>query len=194
MSAKESKKEQKKREKQEKKDKKKEKKEKKEKKKDKKEKKMKVDTPTKNKQAPDTSAEDKRPKKKQKTTHLSPISKPLASDDLRNEIFELNKKAAKEKALRRGVKEVVKALKKQERGLCVIAGDISPIDVITHLPVLCEEANVPYVYVLDKEDLGLSSGCKRPTSCVLVAPKPDSSLNSSLNEIVKAVNKLPKPY
>jgi H/ACA ribonucleoprotein complex subunit 2 len=37
------------------------------------------------------------------------------------------------------------------RRLCVIAGNISPIDVITHLPILCEEANVPYIYVNSKE-------------------------------------------
>ena len=55
---------------------------------------------------------------------------------------------------RRGVKEVVKALKKETKGVCVIAGDISPIDVITHVPILCEEANVPYVYVHSKEELG----------------------------------------
>ena len=53
--------------------------------------------------------------------------------------------AAKAKQIRRGVKEVVKALKKETKGVCVIAGDISPIDVITHVPILCEEANVPYV-------------------------------------------------
>ena len=35
--------------------------------------------------------------------------------------------------------------------ICVIAGNISPIDVITHVPILCEEANVPYIYVPSKE-------------------------------------------
>jgi H/ACA ribonucleoprotein complex subunit 2 len=33
----------------------------------------------------------------------------------------------------------------------VIAGNISPIDVITHVPILCEESNVPYIYVPSKE-------------------------------------------
>lgn len=37
------------------------------------------------------------------------------------------------------------------RRICVIAGDISPIDVITHLPVLCEENDIPYIYVPSKE-------------------------------------------
>lgn len=35
--------------------------------------------------------------------------------------------------------------------LCVIAGNISPIDVITHVPVLCEDADIPYIYVPSKE-------------------------------------------
>ena len=79
------------------------------------------------------------------------------------------KKAAKAKLIFRGVKEVTKALRKKEKGfdrclvprliltlfrrnrICVFAGDISPIDVITHMPILCEEANVQYVYVPSKE-------------------------------------------
>ena len=32
-----------------------------------------------------------------------------------------------------------------------MAGDISPIDVITHIPVLCEENQIPYIYVPSKE-------------------------------------------
>ena len=56
------------------------------------------------------------------------------------------------------------------RRLCVIAGDISPIDVITHVPMLCEEANVPYIYVHSKEELGAAGQTKRPTSCMLVLP------------------------
>ena len=35
--------------------------------------------------------------------------------------------------------------------ICIIAGDISPIDVITHIPVLCEENAIPYIYVPSKE-------------------------------------------
>ena len=76
--------------------------------------------------------------------------------------------AAKAKQVRRGVKEVVKALKKDTKGFCVIAGDISPIDVITHVPILCEEADVPYVYVHSKEELGAAGMTKRPTSVMLV--------------------------
>lgn len=69
------------------------------------------------------------------------------------------------------MKEVVKQLKTTKEGLCVIAGDISPIDVITHVPMLCEEAGVQYVYVHSKEQLGAAGMTKRPTSVMLVLPK-----------------------
>lgn len=35
--------------------------------------------------------------------------------------------------------------------VCIIAGNISPIDVITHVPILCEDAEIPYIYVSSKE-------------------------------------------
>ena len=99
---------------------------------------------------------------------VSPIANPLADKKL----LKCVKAAAKEKAIRRGVKEVVKALKKGESGLSIIAGDISPIEVIAHVPILCEEKNIAYVYVPSKEDLGAASLTKRPTSIVMITSKP----------------------
>lgn len=54
--------------------------------------------------------------------------------------------------------------------MLILAADINPIDIISHLPVLSEEALIPYVFVPSKEELGLASSTKRPTSCVLVCP------------------------
>ena len=44
------------------------------------------------------------------------------------------------------------------------------MDIISHLPVLSEEAGIPYVFVASKEELGHASSTKRPTSCVMVCP------------------------
>jgi H/ACA ribonucleoprotein complex subunit 2 len=90
--------------------------------------------------------------------------------------------------VKRGVKEVVKGIRKGEKGyakpscnlrtpdpcnidrLLVLAADINPIDIISHLPVLSEEAQIPYVFVSSKEELGHASSTKRPTSCIMVCP------------------------
>lgn len=103
---------------------------------------------------------------------LAVIAKPLADPKLSKKVLKLAKKAAKRKTVKRGVKEVIKAIRKGVKGVCVIAGDISPIDVITPLPVLCEDADIPYVFVPSKDELGQAGLTKRPTSCMLLLPKP----------------------
>ncbi|KAG5191246.1 RNA-binding protein Nhp2 [Tribonema minus] len=100
------------------------------------------------------------------------IARPMATKKQAKKLYKLVKKSAGAKSVRRGVKEVVKGLRKGVKGVCVIAGDISPIDVITHLPVYCEENEVRYMYVPSKQDLGAAASTKRPTSCVLITPKP----------------------
>lgn len=85
--------------------------------------------------------------------------------------------AAKHKTLKRGVKEVVKALRKSPQGaantaapgVVILAADISPMDVISHIPVLCEDHNVPYIFVSSRADLGAAGNTKRPTSVVMVS-------------------------
>ena len=87
------------------------------------------------------------------------------------------------------MKEVAKAIRKGEKGcakrvffffsalpsevhnrLLVLAADITPIDIISHLPVLSEEAQIPYIFISSKEELGHASSTKRPTSCVMICP------------------------
>ncbi|PWW78207.1 L30e-like protein, partial [Tuber magnatum] len=87
--------------------------------------------------------------------------------------------AAKNKSLKRGVKEVVKALRKSptgaaaasaNSGIVVLAADISPMDVISHIPVLCEDHGIPYVFVRSRAELGAASITKRPTSVAMIVP------------------------
>lgn len=90
--------------------------------------------------------------------------------------------------MKRGVKEIQKGIRKGEKGcvqsfpprsslphltfcrLLILAADITPIDITSHLPVMSEDANLPYVFVTSKEELGHASGTKRPTSCVMICP------------------------
>lgn len=45
------------------------------------------------------------------------------------------------------------------------------MDVISHIPVLCEDHGIPYVYVTSRAELGSAGATKRPTSVVMVVPK-----------------------
>ncbi|CAG8771100.1 28433_t:CDS:2, partial [Racocetra persica] len=101
---------------------------------------------------------------------LIPFASPLATEEFTLELMQVVRKASRKRHCRRGVKEVVKALKKGHKGLVVIAGDISPIDIITHIPILCEDFNVPYIYIPSRADLGFACATKRPTSVVMIVP------------------------
>ncbi|WJX68901.1 hypothetical protein P8452_53225 [Trifolium repens] len=106
------------------------------------------------------------------TKTILPLQNLLLGRNFPRKHSSLLKEPLKTSALRDGVKEVVKSIRRGQKGVCVIAGNISPIDVITHVPVLCEEADIPYVYVPSKEDLASAGATKRPTCCVLVMTKP----------------------
>jgi hypothetical protein len=48
----------------------------------------------------------------------------------------------------------------------ILAGNITPIDVITHIPILCEEKDIPYIYVPAKEHLGAVLLCPFAVLCL----------------------------
>ncbi|PLB35066.1 putative small nuclear ribonucleoprotein complex protein Nhp2 [Aspergillus candidus] len=113
---------------------------------------------------------------------LVPFAQPLVEDKAAKKVLKSVKKAAVNKCLKRGVKEVVKALRKSAvpapneviaipGGVVILAGDISPMDVISHIPVLCEDHGIPYVFVSSRAELGNSAATKRPTSVVMAVPK-----------------------
>ena len=104
----------------------------------------------------------------QRVEAVNVISQPLASKKSTKRAHKLVKKASSAKHIRRGVKEVIKGIRKNEKGLCILAGDIYPLDVISHLPVLLEESGIPYIFVPSKQELGAAASTKRPTSVVLV--------------------------
>lgn len=118
-----------------------------------------------------TSEKEEGPTYEERCLAISIISTPLASKKSTKKAHKLVRKATQSKILRRGVKELVKGLRKNEKGLAILAGDVYPIDVISHLPVLLEEHGVPYLFVPSKRDLGAAACTKRPTSCVLVVEK-----------------------
>ncbi|KAB5554430.1 50S ribosomal protein L30e-like protein [Coniochaeta sp. 2T2.1] len=119
----------------------------------------------------------------QPAEELVPFALPLADDKAHKKIYKLIKKGAKLKAIHRGVKECEKAIKKtplaktgvksstSPPGLVVIAADISPMDVIMHFPILCEEHGVPYIYIRSRADLGVAACTKRATSVVMLRPE-----------------------
>ena len=110
------------------------------------------------------------------TFYHSPIATPLANDTLRGKILKLARHLNREKNLKRGVKDVVKAIKKGAKGVVILAADVTPVDVISHIPVICEDRGIPYIFVRSRMELGVAAETKKPTSVVLMLSSKSEAL------------------
>lgn|SRR3989338_360631 len=81
------------------------------------------------------------------------------------EIVEIARTTGK---IRKGANEATKAIEKGTAKLVVYASDVSPKEVIMHLPLLSKEKNVPCYAVAKKEDLGAAAGLALPTAAVAI--------------------------
>ncbi|KAF5306137.1 hypothetical protein FQR65_LT07413 [Abscondita terminalis] len=110
----------------------------------------------------------------QKVANACVIAKPMASKKLTKKCYKLLKKASKHKTyVRNGLKDVQKRIRKGEHGLLFFAADVSPIDIMVHLPGVCEDKNIPYCYTPSRADLGAALGVKRGSLLALVREKED---------------------
>lgn len=70
--------------------------------------------------------------------------------------------------IRKGANEATKAIEKGDAKLVVYAGDVSPKEIVMHLPLLCKEKNVKCVEISKKEDLGAAAGLAVGTAAVAI--------------------------
>lgn len=90
--------------------------------------------------------------------------------------------------IRKGVNETTKAVERGQAKLVYIALNVSPPEIVYHLPPLCDERDIPYLFVPSKEDLGKASGIERPASsaAVIDAGERAEELNRLIQRIKEA--------
>ena len=110
------------------------------------------------------------------------------TEELRNETLDLVEKSKKGK-IKGGVNEVTKAIERGVAKFVIIAEDVSPAEIVMHLPLLCEEKQIPFSYAATKEMLGEKSGLGVSTSAVAIIESPVakefSELGSKIAELKK---------
>jgi len=110
--------------------------------------------------------------------------------DLVDKTYEVVELARDSGKVRRGVNEVTKLVERGGVAIVVMSEDVQPPEILAHMPLLCEEKNIPYAYVPSKQELGVASGLKVPTASVAVMePGKGKPL---LEELVAKVKSLKK--
>jgi large subunit ribosomal protein L7Ae len=87
--------------------------------------------------------------------------------------------------IRKGTNESTKAIERGEAKLVIIAEDVDPMEIVMHLPVICAEKKVPYVYVAEKAALGKAAGLGVGTAAVTIS-KPGAA-EALVKEILSKV-------
>lgn len=124
------------------------------------------------------------------TTEVNPKAFPLAGTQLSNKIIDLVQQASHYKQLKKGANEATKTLNRGISEFIVMAADTQPLEILLHLPLLCEDKNVPYVFVPSKTALGRACGVSRPVVACSVTTNEGSELKVQIQSIKNEIEKL----
>ena len=94
------------------------------------------------------------------------------------------------KQLKKGANEAIKTLHRSTSELVICAADAEPIEIILQLPLLCEDKNIPYVFVRSKTALGRACGISRPVIAASIVHADHSQLQGQIQKVKDAVEKL----
>ncbi len=109
-------------------------------------------------------------------------------ENLVERIYQIVEKVRDTGKIRKGTNETTKAVERNVAKFVVIAGDITPPEIVMHLPILCKEKEIPYIFVPSKEELGLATGINVQTSSVAICEV--GSAEKEVKEIIDKIKEL----
>ena len=107
-------------------------------------------------------------------------------EDLAEKVYEAVAKARETGKIKKGTNETTKACERGIAKLVIIAEDVDPPEIVAHLPILCDEKKIPYVYVPSKKRLGEAAGIEvQAASAAIIDPGEAEALVKEIIEKVK---------
>jgi large subunit ribosomal protein L7Ae len=103
------------------------------------------------------------------------------------QIVEMLSVAKESGKLKKGINEATKAIERKTAQFVILAGDVSPEEIVIHIPMLCKEKGIPYAFVPTKKELGEAIGIPVGTSAVAV-----ENAGSAAEKLQDIVKRLPK--
>ncbi|CAH1731793.1 unnamed protein product [Aphis gossypii] len=124
------------------------------------------------------------------TLDVNPKAYPLADQQMTKTILNLVQQAMNYKQLRKGANEATKTLNRGISEFIVCAADAEPLEIVLHLPLLCEDKNVPYVFIRSKLALGRACGVSRPVIACSITTDEGSQLQPQIQRVKTEIERL----
>ncbi|KAJ5360581.1 hypothetical protein N7517_009772 [Penicillium concentricum] len=115
---------------------------------------------------------------------------PMADEVLAQELLDILQQGTHYRQVKKGANEATKSVNRGVSELIIMAGDTSPLAIVMHLPLLCEDKNVPYVFVPSKMALGRACGVGRPIIAASINTNDASELAAQIRQIKMKVERL----
>ena len=104
--------------------------------------------------------------------------------------YEALQLASQTGSVRKGTNETTKAVERAQAKLVVIAEEVDPPEVVAHLPLICDERKIPYVFVPNKQKIGSATGIDVPAAAASIVEVGDAA--SLVKEIGKRLEEIKK--
>ena len=90
-------------------------------------------------------------------------------------------------SIKKGTNETTKVIERGMAKLVLIGEDVTPVEIVMHIPPLCEEKGIPYVYVKSQKDLGAACGIKKGcgSAAIVDAGKAEEAISAITGELDK---------
>ncbi|KAI5926942.1 putative 13 kDa ribonucleoprotein-associated protein [Camillea tinctor] len=115
---------------------------------------------------------------------------PMADPALATEILDLVQQASHYRQLKKGANECTKTLNRGVSEIVVLAGDTTPLAILLHIPLLCEDKNVPYIFVPSKIALGRACNVSRAVIACSITTNEASDLTNQIRALKDKVERL----
>ena len=90
--------------------------------------------------------------------------------------------------VKKGTNETTKAVERGNAQLVYIAEDVEPEEIVMHLPELCEEKGIPYVFIDTQDDVGHAAGLEVGSAAAAVTDAGEAE--SDVEDIAGKVEEL----
>ncbi|MFW9949495.1 MAG: ribosomal L7Ae/L30e/S12e/Gadd45 family protein [Candidatus Thorarchaeota archaeon] len=116
-----------------------------------------------------------------------------APEDLKNALKNALQTFAdtRDSKIRKGMNEVTKSIERSSAKLVVMAEDVSPPEILFHVPLLCEEKKIAYGYLPTRKELGNAVRINVSASSISIE-NPGTGNESLLEDIIKKLNTIKK--
>jgi len=107
--------------------------------------------------------------------------------DISDAAYESLRQARATGKVKKGTNEVTKAVERGQAKLVVLAEDVDPPEVVAHLPILCEEKKIPYVFVPSKAQMGPPLGLKvgAAAACIIDGGEAEQLMAQVISAVAK---------